>query len=152
MRRHLALMTIAVLGGSVLVAHVWAQPPWVQAPGRAGQGFQGYWMGVDPVDGGDSRRSLLQVGNGRFALAARDSILTLCDGTDRGFASFNDGVVVGRNVMESNNLTIQCFNNGASVALRVRYELVGNGVMLEDTTTQDGTPVSTILFHRVSRE
>jgi hypothetical protein len=151
MRRNLALVIVAVLGG-VLVARVWAQPPWVQPPGKAAQGFEGYWMGVDPVDGGDARRSLIQVEKGRYALAARDSVLTLCDGTDRGFASFDDGVVVSKSVMESNTLTIQCFNVSVSVVLRVRYELVGNGLMVEDTTTQDGTPVSTIVLHKVSTE
>lgn len=45
-------------------------------------------MGVDPVDGGDSRRSLTLQANRTYALAGRDSVLTLCDGTDRGYASF----------------------------------------------------------------
>lgn len=145
----LALVTVAVLG-FVVAAHVRAQPSWVQPPGRAG--FQGYWMGVDPADGGDSRRSIVQLQNGRFALAARDSVLTLCDGTDRGFASFDDGEVVGRNVMESKSLTIQCFNNGASVVLHVRYELIGNGLLLEHTTRPDGAVVGTIVFHKLSQD
>jgi hypothetical protein len=151
MRRHMVLSTLVVLGGA-LVAHVWAQPPWVQPPGRISLGFQGYWMGVDPVDGGDSRRSLMRLANGRFALAARDSVLTLCDGTDRGFASFDDGTLVGRNVLQSNTLTIECFNNGASVVLHVRYELVEHDLMVEVTTRPDGTPVSTIVFHKVSQD
>ena len=78
-------------------------------------------MGVDPVDGGDSRRSLLPLASGKFALAGRDTVLTLCDGTDRGFASFDDGEVVGRNVRQSNTLTIKCFNTGALVVLRARF-------------------------------
>jgi hypothetical protein len=108
-------------------------------------------MGVDPVDGGDARRSLVRLESGLFALAARDSVLTLCDGTDRGFASFDDGVVTGRNVIQSNSLTIRCTNNGASVLLHVRYELIRSCLMAEVTTTPNGTPISTILFHRVSR-
>jgi hypothetical protein len=147
MRRHLALLTAAILG-VVLAARVWAQPPWAHAPGNT-PGFQGYWMGVDPVDGGDSRRSLVRRSDGRFALAGRDSVLTLCDGTDRGFASFEDGTVVGRTVMQSNNLILACLN-GASVLLHVSYELVGNGLMIEVTTRPDGSPVSTIVFHKVS--
>jgi hypothetical protein len=151
MRRHLALVIVAVLA-VVLVAHAWGQQSWVQPPGRTTPGFQGYWMGVDPVDGGDSRRTLVQLGNGQFALAGRDSVLTLCDGTDRGFASFNDGEVVRRHVMQSNTLTLRCFNNGASVVLHVEYELIGNGLMLEVTTRPDGSPVSTIVFHKVSED
>ena len=107
-------------------------------------------MGIDPVDGGDARRSLVQLANGRFALAARDSVLTLCDGTDRGFAGFDDGELVSRTVMRSDMLTIECAN-GASVVLHVRYELVGRGLMLEHSARTDGTPVGTIVLHKVSR-
>jgi hypothetical protein len=151
MRRRCLLVTIAVLG-VLLIAQVWAQPARVQPPGRNSQRLQGYWMGVDPVDGGDSRRSLLLLDNGKYSLAARDTVLTLCDGTDRGFASFEDGVVVSRNVMQSQTLTIQCFNNGASVTLHARYELIAKGVMIEITTRPDGNPVSTIVFHKVSHD
>lgn len=151
MRRHLALMTITILV-SVLVPHVWAQPPWAQAQGKNGPGFQGYWIGVDPLDGGDSRRSFVQREDGRFALAGRDTVLTLCDETDRGFISFADGVVVSRNVMQSDTLTIQCFNLAASVVLQARYELLGSGLMVEVTTQQDGTPVSRIVLHKVSQD
>ena len=83
-------------------------------------------------------------------MAARDSVLTLCDSTDRGFASFDDGTVVGRTVMQSNSLSIKCAN-GASVVLHVRYELLGSGLMIEISTMPDGSAVSTMVFHRVSQ-
>jgi len=79
MPRHLALWTATLLA-VVLAAQVWAQ--------RAESQRGSYWMGVDPVDGGDSRRSLTLQANRTYALAGRDSVLTLCDGTDRGYASF----------------------------------------------------------------
>jgi hypothetical protein len=151
MRRHLSLMTIAILG-TVLVAGVWAQPPWAQGQGKQVQSFQGYWMGIDPVDGGDARRSFVQLENGRFALAARDTVFTLCDGTEHGFGSFDDGVVVGRKVLQSDSLILKCLNVPASVTLRVRYELITDSLMNEVATLQDGTPVSTIVLHRVSGE
>jgi len=143
-------LVTAVVFGTILAASVWAQPPRVPAQGRPPADFQGYWMGVDPLDGGDSRRSLVRRTDGTYALAARDSVLTLCDGTDRGFVSFDDGTVVARNVMQSNTLTIKCFNNGATVVLHTRYELVADGLMFEVITRPDGTPVTTIVFHRVS--
>jgi hypothetical protein len=143
------LAAAAVLIGVVLAAHVWAQPPWAPAA-QPGQVFQGYWMGVDPVDGGDARRSLVQLADGRYALAARDTVFSLCDSTDRGFGSFDDGVLVARGVLVSDSLTLRCFNNGASVTLHVRYELIADGLMNEITTRADGTLVSTIVFHRVS--
>ena len=149
MRSRSVLLTVTVLG-LVLAARLWAQPPSVhEPPGRTGLGFQGYWMGIDPLDGGDSRRSLIQLENGMFALAGRDTALTLCDGTDRGLISFADGVVA---VLQSNRLTIACSNTGALVVLRARYELADKGVMIENTTTLNGTPVSRIVFHKVSHE
>jgi hypothetical protein len=43
-----------------------------------------------------------------------------------------------------------CSNTGASVVLRVRYELFSDDLMVEETTTQGGSPVSRIIFHKVS--
>ena len=150
MRRHLALVTTIILG-SALATHVRAQPPWAQASGK-NAGFQGYWMGVDPTDGGDARRSIIKLDNGNFALAARDTVFHLCDGTEHGFGAFDDGVVVSKNVMRSDALMIQCFNNGASVVLHVRFELISPGLMIEVATLADGTPVSTIVLHKVSTD
>ena len=143
-------LVTAVVLGTILAASVGAQPTRVPAQGGPHTEFQGYWMGVDPLDGGDSRRSLLRRSDGTYALAGRDSVLTLCDGTDRGFVSFDDGTVVARNVMQSDSLTIKCFNNGATVVLHARYELVTDGLMFEVITRPNGTPVTTIVFHRVS--
>jgi len=146
MRRNFALLTIAGLA-VLLVARVWAHTP---APATAG--FRGYWMGVDHVDGGDSRRSLFQLDNGRFGLAGRDSVLTLCDGTDRGFVGFDDAEETGRDVLQSNTMVLKCFNNGASVLLHVRYELVEKALMVEHITRPDGSVVSNIVFHKVSQD
>lgn len=144
MTRRLVALTLTILAIG-LVAHVWAQ-----APGNPSLAFEGYWMGVDHVDGGDSRRSLVRADNGMYVLAGRDTVYSLCEGTDRGYASFDDGVVVGRGVMESNTLTVKCFNNGAAVVIHARYELAGRGRMVEILTHPDGTPISTIVFHKVS--
>src|SRR5690349_17516499 len=104
-----ALVTASVLG-LVLIGGASARSDQASAQPRSHADFQGYWMGVDPVDGGDARRSLILRSDGKYALAARDSMLTLCDSTDRGFASFDDGTVVSRTVMESDTMTIRCFN------------------------------------------
>jgi hypothetical protein len=147
MRRYLAFMTVIFLG-AVLVVRLWAQP----LGKNTSKTFQGYWMGVDPLDGGDSRRSLVQQQGGTFAMAGRDSFLTLCDNTDRGFISFDDGVVVGRGEMRTDNLKIKCFNTGDVVLLKASYVLIDDNVMTEVTTAQDGTPVDTIMFHKVSQK
>ena len=125
-----ALVTVTVLG-IILISQVSARPEAAPAQARGRAGFQGYWMGIDPVDGGDARRSLIRRSDGKYSLAARDSMLTLCDSTDRGFASFDDGSVVSRTVMQSNSLIIECFNNGATVQLHLRFELVERGLMIE---------------------
>ena len=147
MRRYLVLMIVIILG-AVLVVRLWAQPQGK----HTSKIFQGYWMGVDPLDGGDSRRSLVRQQNGTYALAGRDSFLTLCDNTDRGFISFDDGVVVGRGVMKTDNFKITCFNTDVIVPLKASYVLIDDNVMTEVTTAQDGTPVDTIIFHKVSQE
>jgi hypothetical protein len=141
MRRLFLVMTVLV--AIVLAVRLWAQPP-VKA-------FQGYWMGVDPLDGGDSRRSIVQQDDGTFAMAGRDSFLTLCDETDRGIAAFEGGVASGRREMIA-NLKLSCFGNGALVLLRARYQLVSDSVMIETLTAQDGSPVDRIIFHRVSKD
>jgi hypothetical protein len=143
-------LLVALVATLALAALAWAQP--TRPRGKPVSGFQGYWMGIDPVDGGDARRSLVQLPNGRFALAARDSVLSLCDSTDRGLGSFDDGELVSPTVLTSDALTLKCFNNGASVTLHVRFELVGENLMTEVATLATGTPVSTIVFHRVSEE
>ncbi len=94
-----ALVTASVLG-LILIGGTSARSDQASAQSRSHADFQGYWMGVDPVDGGDARRSLILRSDGKYALAARDSMLTLCDSTDRGFASFDDGSVVSRTVMQ----------------------------------------------------
>jgi hypothetical protein len=147
MRGYLAFMTVVLLA-AVLVAQLWAQPP----RKNTSKIFQGYWMGIDPLDGGDSRRSLVQQQDGTFAMAGRDSFLTLCDNTDRGFINFDDGVVVDRGEMRTNNLNITCFNSGAVVRLKASYVLIDDNVMTEVTTAQDDTPVDTIIFHKVSQK
>jgi hypothetical protein len=134
---------VTMLLAIVLAARLWAQPPV--------KSFQGYWMGVDPLDGGDSRRGFVQQEDGTFAMAGRDSFLTLCDNTDRGITTFDDGVMSGRRVMTA-NLKLSCFGNGALVLLRARYELVSDGVMIETLTAQDGSSVDRIVFHKVSKD
>jgi hypothetical protein len=147
MRRNV-ILSIVVFLGLLLAGRLWAQPPGK----NTSRLFQGYWMGVDPLDGGDSRRGLVRQQNGTFALAGRDTFFTLCDNTDRGFISFEDGVVVGRGTMRTDNLKITCLNTGAIVLLKARYVLIDESTMVEVVTAQDGTPVDTIIFHKVSQE
>lgn len=136
-----------VLGALGVLALVLATNVRAEQPARS---FPGYWMGIDPLDGGDSRRSILQLPSGSFGLIGRDTVLTLCDNTDRGIATFEDGVQTARNQMASDNLNLHCFNSNAAVILRARYTLLDANTMIEDLTRPDGMPVTKIVFHRVS--
>lgn len=139
--RRTCFSTIAVVG-LMLVGSAEAQP--------TARSFQGYWMGIDPVDGGDSRRSIRLQPDGTYALVGRDTVLTLCDDTDRGIATFEDGTPIGRDRMGTDTLTIRCFNTNASVVIKARYQLVDANTMLEALTLANGAPFATIVFHRTS--
>jgi hypothetical protein len=118
---------------------------------EAGAGaFVGYWMGIDPLDGGDSRRGITRNHDGTFSLIGRDTVFTLCDGTDRAIVSDGDLTRSGR-AFVSDTFTIKCTNTNSQVVLKARYEVVGKNVVLETLTSQTGDPVDKILFHRVSR-
>jgi hypothetical protein len=142
MKRIAALTAIGV--STVLAAHLWAQAPSTT--------FQGYWIGIDPVDGGDQRRSLVQQDDGLYTVVGRDTTLTLCGGTDFGISTLQDGTLSNRNrTIESDSMTLRCFNNNTTLALRARYELVNDFMLLETITRQDGTPVHSMVMHKISR-
>ena len=144
MRRTLVVTTsLFVLVLVVLIVRVWAATP-VKA-------FEGYWMGVDPIDGGDQRRSFVQHEDGTFAVAGRDSFLRLCDNSDRGLISFDDGTLVAKGTVATDNLKLTCFANGAVVTLRARYELINDSLMIERLTTQQDAEVQNMYLHKVSR-
>jgi hypothetical protein len=138
---------VLVLGTVVLVAVVFAVRIWAAPPAKT---FQGYWIGVDPIDGGDQRRSVVLGEDGTLSVVGRDSFLRLCDSTDRGVVTVDDGVLIGRDTVTTDNLTLACLNTGAIVVLKARYELVNDGLMIEDLTTQDAAPVQRLVLHRIS--
>ena len=117
---------------------------------RAGaRQFVGYWMGIDPLDGGDARRGITRNGDRSFSIIGRDTVFTLCDGTDRAIITVGDGVVTD-GALVSDNLVIACTNNQSKITLKVRYDVIDRGILRETTTTQAGEPVDAIIFHRVS--
>jgi hypothetical protein len=144
-----AAAVVAAAGSATLVA----QAATKSHPAKRGHGagaFVGYWMGIDPLDGGDSRRWITRNHDGTFSLIGRDTVFTLCDGTDRAIVSDGDLTRSGR-ALVSDTFTIKCTNTNSQVVLKARYEVVGKNVVLETLTSQTGDPVDKILFHRVSR-
>jgi len=117
--------------------------------GHVARQFVGYWMGIDPLDGGDSRRGITRNADRTFSMIGRDTVFTLCDGTDRAIVTIEDATVVGGELV-SDDLVIKCTNSGDTVRLKARYDVIDRGIIRETLTTQDGAPVDTIIFHRVS--
>jgi hypothetical protein len=111
--------------------------------------FVGYWMGIDPLDGGDSRRGITTNADGTFSVIGRDTVFTLCDGTDRAVATASDARVAG-SALVSDNLVIKCTNTQVTVKLKVRYDLIDRNIIRETSTSQTDQPVDQIIFHRVS--
>ena len=152
MRRHLVIIVSAalVLGG-VGSALLVAQAASTSSEDKAGHGsrFVGYWMGIDPLDGGDSRRGITRNDDGTYSVIGRDTVFTLCDSSDRAIVTVDDAVVV-RSALVSDNFVITCTNDGSTVELKVRYEVIDRNIVRETVTTQGGEPVDEIIFHRVS--
>jgi hypothetical protein len=152
MRLRIAIIVSAVLlvggVGSALVAQAANSPSGHKARTGAHQ-FVGYWMGIDPLDGGDSRRGITRNDDRTFSVIGRDTVFTLCDGTDRAIVTVSDAVVAG-SALVSDDLVITCTNNQSTVRLKVRYDVIDRNIVRETVTSQAGEPVDEIIFHRVS--
>lgn len=157
MRLRLALIISAAVlvpgaATATLVAHAANASGGHEAPhGRSARQFVGYWMGIDPLDGGDSRRGITTNNDGTFSVIGRDTVFTLCDGTDRAVVTVSDASVAG-SALVSDNLVITCTNTQSTVKLKVRYDVIDRNIIRETATSQTDQPVDQIIFHRVSEE
>jgi hypothetical protein len=154
MKRHPAIIVFSVLlvvgaGSGSLVAHAATSSGPRASHGPSARQFVGYWMGIDPLDGGDSRRGITTNQDGTFSVIGRDTVFTLCDGTDRAIVTVQDATVIGSELV-SDNLVIDCTNVDSTINLKVRYDVIDQGIVRETVTTQAGEPVDEIIFHRVS--
>jgi hypothetical protein len=155
MQRHLAVIVSAValaagIGSAVVVAQA-ADGPGASSSRHEPKArpFVGYWMGIDPLDGGDSRRGITRSGERTFSVIGRDTVFTLCDGTDRAIVTVDDATLVG-SALVSDDLVITCTNDNSTVRLKVRYDVIDRNIVRETVTTQAGEPVDEIIFHGVS--
>jgi hypothetical protein len=114
------------------------------------RGFVGLWEGIDPVDGGDSLRSITCHRDRSCELGATDSVITLCGGGSA-FASGTGGVEDGELVFAEVVLT--CPNDGATVNLSIRYARDPLNRTLVETTVvvDDDRTLPNIVFHKISR-
>ena len=140
---------VVAAGSAALVANAASTSALGARDAPAARQFVGYWMGIDPLDGGDSRRGITRKSGGRFAVIGRDTVFTLCDGTDRAIVTVNNAKPSG-GALVSDNFVISCTNNGQTISLKLRYDVVDRNIIRETLTTQSGDPVDKIIFHRVS--
>ena len=119
------------------------------ANAASARSFVGLWEGIDPVDGGDSLRSITCSLDRSCKLAAIDSVITLCGG-GTGFASGTGG-------FEGNDLvfpdTVLTCPDGTAVNLSISFERdLLNRTLVEMTVVEDtGRTLPNIVFHKVSR-
>jgi hypothetical protein len=111
--------------------------------------FIGLWEGIDPVDGGDSLRSITCSLDQSCELAATDSVITVCGG-GAGFAGGTGGFEGNELVFPDAVLTCP---DGETVNLAISYERDPfNRTLVETTVVGDtGTILPNIIFHKISR-
>jgi hypothetical protein len=111
--------------------------------------FIGLWEGIDPVDGGDSLRSITCSLDRSCELAATDSVITLCGG-GAGFAGGTGSFEGDELVFPDAVLTCP---DGTTVNLAIRYERDPfNRTLVETTVVVDTeTTLPNIIFHKISR-
>ena len=141
-----SLFLVAGLGSAVLLAQAANKSDGHKQSARE---FVGYWMGIDPLDGGDVRRGITANDDGTFSMIGHDSVLTLCDGTDRGIIRVSDFTAVG-SALVSDNHVLTCTNNGITRTLKNRTELIDKNIIRETVTTQEDEFVDETIYHRVS--
>jgi hypothetical protein len=106
-------------------------------------------MGIDPLDGGDSRRGITSNDDGTFSVIGRDTVFTLCDNTDRAIITSGDAAIVD-SALVADNVVLTCTNTGDTVSLKVRYDPIDRNILRETVTMPNGERVDEIIFHRVS--
>jgi hypothetical protein len=111
--------------------------------------FIGLWEGIDPVDGGDSLRSITCSLDRSCELGATDSVITLCGGGPA-FASGTGGFEGDALAFPDAVLTCP---DGRTVNLSISYERDPlNRTLVETTVVLDtDTTLPNITFHKISR-
>jgi hypothetical protein len=141
-----ALLLAAGAGSVALAASNGAEG----SPSAHARDFVGYWMGIDPLDGGDSRRGITRDDGRTLSIIGRDTVFTLCDDTDRALVTGRGARVVG-SALVADDVVLRCFGNGETLELTLRYDVLERGILRETVRTRAGAFVDEIIFHRVSR-
>ena len=149
MRRIVVLAALAVLPlASASPADAQSEQSMLGPRSSSGlRSFIGLWEGIDPVDGGDSLRSITCSLDRSCALAATDSVITLCGGGPA-FAGGTGGLEGDELVFPE--VVLAC-PDGKEVDLAISYEQDRlNGTLVETAVVGDRT-LPNIIFHKISR-
>jgi hypothetical protein len=140
---------IVVLASMALLPPTWASSANAESERSLFglRSFIGLWEGIDPVDGGDSLRSITCSLDRSCALAVTDSVITLCGGGPA-FASGAGGLEGDELVFPEVVLTCP---DGAAIDLVISFERDPlNGTLVETAVVGDRT-LPNIIFHKISR-
>jgi hypothetical protein len=109
--------------------------------------FVGLWEGIDPVDGGDSLRSITCLEDQSCRLAATDSIITLCGG--------GAGFVGGTGGLEGDELAfpdaVLTCPDGTEIDLAISFKRDPLNRTLVETAVVGDRTLPNIIFHKISR-
>jgi hypothetical protein len=139
----------AVVASLVLLPLVFASPAHAQSE-RSSFGlrsFIGLWEGIDPVDGGDSLRSITCSVDQSCSLAVTDSVITLCGGGPA-FAGGTGGLEGEELVFPE--VVLAC-PDGTEVELAISYERDPLNRTLVETAVVGDRTLPNIIFHKISR-
>jgi hypothetical protein len=109
--------------------------------------FIGLWEGIDPVDGGDSLRSITCSVDQSCTLAVTDSVITLCGGGPA-FAGGTGGLEGEELVFPE--VVLAC-PDGTEVELAIGYERDPLNRTLVETAVVGDRTLPNIIFHKISR-
>ena len=119
-----------------------------ERPSFGVRSFIGLWEGIDPVDGGDSLRSITCFLDQSCELAATDTVITLCGG-GAAFAHGTGGFEGNALVFPDAVLTCP---DGREVNLSISYERDAlNRTLVETTVVGGERTLPNIVFHKISR-
>jgi hypothetical protein len=110
--------------------------------------FIGLWEGIDPVDGGDSLRSITCSRDRSCKLAATDSVITLCGG-GAGFVDGTGGLEGDELIFPDAVLTCP---DGTELDLALSFQRDPlNRTLVETTVVNGERTLPNIVFHKISR-
>jgi hypothetical protein len=111
--------------------------------------FVGLWEGIDPVDGGDSLRSITCFEDRSCQLAATDSVITLC-GSGPAFAG-GTGALEGDELVFP-DVVLTCPDGSTTVDLMISFQRDRrNRTLVETVVVEGGNTLPNIVFHKISR-